>query len=244
MDYPIIGVTTTRIPGQNGQTDQYAAALSYLNAVTDAGGVPLLLPSSLDKAALARAFQHLDGLLLTGGGDLAPDLFHGTAHPAVYGIEPDRDRCEIALVRWAAEAGLPFLGICRGVQAINVALGGTLYTHIADQLSGARKHDYFPGYPRDQIAHAVTVQAGCRLAGILGGERFEVNSLHHQGLERVAPGLEVCAHAPDGLVEAVELRGHPFGLGVQWHPEWLQAYQPQRALFRAFVEAAGGGRGA
>ena len=239
MSLPIIGVTTTRVPGSNGQTDLYAAALSYLNAVSDAGGVPLLLPSSLGEAALARAFQRLDGLLLTGGGDLAPDLFQGAPHKAVYGIEPDRDHCEIALVRMAAEAGLPFLGICRGVQAINVALGGTLYTHIVDQLSGACKHDFFPGYPRDQIAHEVTVQADCRLAGILGGERFEVNSLHHQGLERVAPGLAVCAYAPDGLVEAVELSGHPFGLGVQWHPEWLQAYQPQRALFQAFVGAAG-----
>ncbi len=238
MHLPIIGVTTARVPGTNGQTDLYAAALSYLNAVANAGGVPLLLPASLSPDALMAAFERLDGLLFTGGGDIDPSLFDGPPHERVYGIEPERDRSEIALVRRAAETGLPFLGICRGIQVINVALGGGLYTHIEDQLAGARKHDFFPGYPRDRLSHPVSIEPGSRLAGILGGESFEVNSLHHQGLGRIAPGLAVSAHAPDGLVEAVELPGHPFGLGVQWHPEWLQAHAPQRALFKALVEAS------
>ena len=161
------------------------------NAVIDAGGVPLLIPANLDEAALLQACLRLDGLLFTGGGDIDPDLFAGTAHPAVYGIEPDRDRSEIALVRRAAETGLPFLGICRGIQVINVALGGTLYTHIADQMSGACKHDYFPDFPRDQIAHDVAIQAGSRLVGILGGEQ-------HRSQQPAPPGPGARGRRPGG----------------------------------------------
>lgn len=240
MPVPMIGVTTNRVSGTHGQTDQYASALSYLDPVSAAGGVPLLLSASLSDEQLREAVRRLDGLLLVGGGDIDPALFSGRPHPRVYGIDPERDRSEILLARLALEAGLPLLGICRGVQVINVALGGALYTDLADQLPDACRHDrYTTGEPRDLIAHDVAVAPGSRLAGILGGTRFGVNSLHHQGLERIAPGLEVTAHAPDGLVEAVEVAGHPFGVGVQWHPEWLQAHAPQRALFRAFIEAAG-----
>lgn len=241
MTAPLIGVTTHRVAGANGQTDQYATPLSYLDPISAAGGVPLLLSASLSNEQLRRAFERLDGLLLTGGGDIDPLLFGGRPHPRVYGIDPERDRSEIALTRLAAEAGLPFLGICRGAQVINVALGGTLYTDIGDQLPGACRHDrYTTGEPRDLIAHEVQVLPGSRLEGILGCAGCGVNSLHHQGLERIASGLQVTAYAPDGLVEAVELAGHPFGLGVQWHPEWLQALAPQRALFAAFIQAAGG----
>lgn len=240
MPNPLIGVTTGRIPGSKGQTDQYATPLSYLAPLSEAGGVPVLLAASLSEAQLARALQKLDGLLLIGGGDLDPQLYNGKPHPRVYGIEPERDRSEIFLVRQAVEKGVPFLGICRGVQVINVALGGTLFTDLTDQLPGACRHDrYTTGEPRDLIAHDVTITGGSRLERILGGRRFGVNSLHHQGLERVAPGLQVTALAPDGLVEAVELEGHRFGVGVQWHPEWLQAHPEQRALFRAFIEACG-----
>jgi putative glutamine amidotransferase len=238
MPAPLIGITTHQIPAKNGQTGEYAAPLSYLNAVISAGGVPVLLPAGLDEAMLLRALERVDGLLLTGGGDIDPLLFAGQPHPAVYGIEPDRDYSEALLVRAAARSGRPFLGICRGIQVINVALGGSLYTHIADQLAGALKHDYFPDIPRDTLAHPVELEPGSRLADILGGERFAVNSLHHQGLERIAPDLRVTGRAPDGLVEAVELPDHPFGLGVQWHPEWLQEHAPQRALFHALVVAA------
>ncbi len=237
MPEPIIGVTTHRVTGKKVQGDEYGTPLSYLNAVIAAGGIPLLIPANLDEARLRRVLERVDGLLFTGGGDVDPLHFSGVPHSAVYGIEADRDQTETILVRAAVDGGRPLLGICRGIQLINVALGGALYTHIADQLSGALKHDYFPDYPRNQIAHPVQIDSGSRLARILGGEQFGVNSLHHQGLSTVAPGLCVTAHSPDGLVEAVELPGHPFGLAVQWHPEWLQEHEPQRALFRAFVEA-------
>ncbi len=240
MPAPIIGVTTHRISGKKVQGDEYGSPVSYLNAVSAAGGVPLLIPAHLDEAQLQRVMERVDGLLFTGGGDVDPQRFSGAAHPEVYGIEPDRDRAEITLTHTAIQVGRPLLGICRGIQLINVALGGTLYTHIADQLPGALRHDYFPDIPRNHLAHPVQIEGGSCLAGVLGGTQFEVNSLHHQGLERVAPGLVVTAHSPDSLVEAVELPGHPFALAVQWHPEWLQEHEAQRALFRAFVEACRG----
>ena len=138
----------------------------------------------------------------------------------------------------AAEQGKPFLGICRGIQVINVALGGSLFTDIDDQLSNPLRHDWYPNVPRNYLAHPVTFVSDSRLAQILDGDVFEVNSLHHQGLERLAPGLRAVACAPDQLVEAVEIPGHPFGFGVQWHPEWLQEHQPQRQLFQALTQAA------
>lgn len=233
----LIGVTTALMPGQSGQTDWYATPISYLKAVQAAGGIPVLLPALLPEDDLASALARLDGLLLTGGGDIDPLLFGGLPHERVYGIEPERDRAEFFLVRRAVETGKPFLGICRGVQVVNTALGGGLFTDIADQLAGALKHDYFPNHPRNELAHAVQITPGSRLADIFGIDSLMVNSLHHQGLERIAPGLEITARAPDGLVEGVEVPGHPFGLAVQWHPEWLQEHALQRALFRAFTQA-------
>jgi putative glutamine amidotransferase len=192
----------------------------------------------LSDAELEDLLPRLDGILLIGGGDIDPARFDGLPHPRVYGIEPGRDAMEIRLVQRAAVTGKPFLGICRGVQVINVALGGALHTDIGDQLPGALRHDWYPDVPRDLLAHTVRVAPESRLAAVLGGEQFEVNSLHHQGLSHVALRLRIAATAPDGLAEAVELEGHPFGFGVQWHPEWLQAHEPQRRLFRALVEAA------
>jgi len=138
----------------------------------------------------------------------------------------------------AAASGLPFLGICRGHQVINVAFGGKLYTHISDQLKNALDHRYIEGQPFDKYAHSVKLEANSALAGILGETEFEVNSLHHQGVEVVGQGLKPIGWSPDGLVEALELPGHPFGLSVQWHPEWLPDDKRSQALFMAFVAAA------
>ena len=239
MSTPLIGISTGRITDPNIQRDQVAAPSSYLRAVIAAGGVPLLIPPRLTREQLGKTLARLDGLVLIGGGDLDPALFNGKPHPRVYDIDPERDFLDLTLARLAAESGLPFLGICRGIQVVNVALGGTLYTDIGDHLSGALRHDWYPNIPRGHLAHSVRVAAGSRLGGILGGTDFGVNSLHHQGVERTAPGLRATAWAPDGLVEAVELERHPFGLAVQWHPEWLQEHAPQRALFSALVAAAG-----
>jgi putative glutamine amidotransferase len=235
---PVIGITSNYTPPKEGKFGTIAIGEAYVQAVLSAGGLPVILPVGLSGEDLQTLFARLDGLLLTGGGDIDPVRFAGLPHPRVYDIDERRDALEIRLVQMAAETGKPFLGICRGIQVINVALGGTLFTDISDQLTNSLRHDWYPNIPRDYLSHPVSVAKGSLLAQVLGGEAFEVNSLHHQGLERLAPALRVAAYAPDHLIEGVELPGHPFGLGVQWHPEWLQEHAPQRQLFHALVRAA------
>lgn len=237
MPAPLIAVTTSRIRNAAGSR-LVCVPDAYVQAIIRAGGIPVLVPARLSESQLHDLSSQVHGLLLTGGGDLNPALFNGKPHPRVYDIDADRDQLELKLVRLAVQDGLPFFGICRGVQVINVALGGTLYTDLADQLPGALKHDYFPDSPRDYLAHPVRVEPGSQLAGILGDTQAQVNSLHHQGIEQVAPGLTATAWAPDRLVEAIEFPGHPFGLGVQWHPECLPDSLAMQALFRAFVQSA------
>jgi len=238
MVAPIIGITASYAPPKEGKFGSISVGESYTQAVQNAGGLPVILPVGLSLDELRGLFAQLDGILLTGGGDIALHRFDGRPHPRVYDVDERRDELEICLVQMAVENEKPFLGICRGIQVINVALGGSLFTDIADQISGSLRHDWYPNIPRDYLAHPVSVAHGSRLAGILGGEAFEVNSLHHQGVERLAAGLQAVAYSPDRLVEGVEVPGHPFGLGVQWHPEWLQEHLPQRRLFLALVEAA------
>jgi putative glutamine amidotransferase len=238
MKRPIIGVTTYQ--GENDKHLPLVAVLrAYVDALVQAGGVPVLIPSSLAEESIHALSERLDGILFTGGGDIALDRFNGTSHPRVYGVEPERDALELSLLNSSVRDGKPFLGICRGFQVINVGLGGTLYTHIDDQMPGARRHDYYPDFPRSYLAHKVIVESGTRLAEILGEIDLSVNSLHHQGAKDVPAVLKVAARAPDGLVEAIELPGHPFGVAVQWHPEWLTDQPSTQRLFRAFVEAAG-----
>ncbi len=231
---PLIGITTTHYK-QKDPLPGSGVSEAYVRAVHEAGGLPLLIPSGMKVGELENLAERLDGILFPGGGDIDPQYFNGKPHNRVYDIIPERDETELNLVRLAVDDGLPFLGICRGIQVINVALGGTLYTDIADQLPGALKHDYTE---RKTMAHAIQVQAGSRLAGVVGTTKFEANSLHHQGIETVAAPLKAVAWATDGLVEAVENPGHPFGLAVQWHPEWLLEKREMRNLFTAFVAAA------
>lgn len=235
---PLIGVTSNFVPAEDGKFGTISVGESYIQAVIKAGGLPVVIPVGLSEQETKALFDRLDGLLLTGGADVDPARFGGLPHPRVYGIDPRRDAMEIQLAQMSAQRGKPFLGICRGIQVINVALGGTLYTDIADHKQNALRHDWFPNVPRDYLAHSVSLDESSRLAQILGGPACEVNSLHHQGLLEVAPGLNAVAFSPDALVEAVELPDHPFGLGVQWHPEWLQEHLPQRQLFQALIQAA------
>jgi putative glutamine amidotransferase len=240
MSAPIIGLTTYNGENKNGYP---IAALmhQYISAVSEAGGVPLLIPSGVTSEAAKALIERIDGILLTGGGDIAIERYGGDPHLSVEEVDPDRDTVEFALLQTAAESGKPFLGICRGFQVVNVALGGTLYTHIQDQLPGAVKHDYDSDSQRQFLAHTIRLEKSSSLAGILNEAGLNVNSLHHQGAKDLAPSLRPAAYAPDGLVEGLEFPGHPFGMAVQWHPEWLMDQPVSRRLFGAFVEAAGKG---
>ncbi|PKN92668.1 MAG: hypothetical protein CVU44_13490 [Chloroflexi bacterium HGW-Chloroflexi-6] len=234
---PVIGITT-----YNGKSPSdlpiVAVQTRYVRAILQAGGLPLLLPNQLAQDEWLEIYPHLGGILLTGGGDIAPEHFSGAHHPKVGEVDEERDSLELALLRFAAEDKKPFLGICRGCQVVNVALGGTLYTHIPDQVQTGIRHDCYPELPRTHLAHPVRIEEGSQISKIFGEPILQVNSLHHQGIKNLAPALKAAGHAPDGMIEAVELPEHPFGFAVQWHPEWLTDQLPTRNLFKAFVEAA------
>lgn len=232
----VIGITTMQGVNPNGLPNVMLLQ-AYVRAVMQAGGVPVLVPSMLADGGWEVLYERLDGILFSGGGDIAPDRFDGETHPRIDEVDPIRDAVEFSLFRAVVRDGKPFLGICRGIQTINVGLGGTLYTHIPEQFSSTIDHAY-PGHMRTVIVHEVKLEEGTRMAEVVGEPILKVNSLHHQGLKDIASALRVTGYAPDGLVEAVELPGHPFGLAVQWHPEWLTDQQPTRNLFKAFVEAA------
>jgi putative glutamine amidotransferase len=238
MTAPLIGITTNHTRNQDSS---YLNTLSdaYVQAITRAGGVPVMLPSGIPADEIKLLRPHLNGILLTGGADVAPSLFGGYPHPRVYGIDADRDALEIELVHLAVQTGWPLFAICRGIQILNVALSGTLFTHIEDQLDRPLKHDNGSEHPRDFLAHTVRIEPGSRLLQIIGESEVAVNSMHHQGIDFLASCLHPAAISPDGLVEAVEIPDHPFVIGVQWHPECMPESVQMQALFRAFVSAAG-----
>jgi len=234
---PIIGITTYQSTNIHGQPT-VVLMQSYIDAVMQAGGVPVLIPSMIAEDGWDALYSSLDGILFSGGGDIALEHFSGDPHPRIDDVEPERDSVELKMLNAAASDGKPMLGICRGCQVMNVALGGTLYTHIPDQLPNALDHAY-PGNKRTVLVHEVKLEEGTHIAEVMGEPIVKVNSLHHQGLKEIAPSLRITGRAPDGLVEAVELPDHPFAIAVQWHPEWLTDQQVTQNLFRKFVEAAG-----
>ena len=234
---PIIGITTTQSKTVYGQPTVLLMQ-SYINAVMQAGGIPVLIPSLIvEEDGWDTVYSRVDGILFSGGGDIGLEYSLGEPHPRIDEVDLARDSIELKMVRAAASDGKPFLGICRGCQVMNVALGGSLYTHLPDQLPNALDHSY-PGNMRTVLVHEVKIEEGTYLAEIFGEPILKVNSLHHQGLKEIARSLRVAGYAPDGLVEAVELPDHPFGLAVQWHPEWLTDQEPTKNLFRKFVDAA------
>ncbi|MBN1656925.1 MAG: gamma-glutamyl-gamma-aminobutyrate hydrolase family protein [Anaerolineae bacterium] len=236
---PVIGLTCFEVPAQENRSARACQSLTYVHALQRAGALPLLIPPSPDPHPLRVLLQRLDGLLLPGGGDVDPARYGEPRHEKCSEPTPARDDTELALARWAIDNRLPILGICRGLQVLNVALGGSLYQDILAQVDGGSKHDWYPDHPRTLISHAVTLAPGTHLAALAGVHSLPVNSLHHQALKEIAPGLLVTAHAPDGVVEAVEMPDHPFALAVQWHPEELAPGDPHaQRLFDALASAA------
>jgi putative glutamine amidotransferase len=239
---PLIGITTYKSgDGTPAQNTLYALNPLYSHGVVAVGGAPLQIPHGVDTRSLRTIFDHVDGLLLSGGGDVDPAFYHEPTGDEVRGVDRERDEIEIELVRWAVEEGKPVFAICRGIQVMNVALGGSLYQDVLSDMPGAMRHAYVQGegYPRDFLAHDVQLTANSRVAHLLDGDHFPVNSLHHQGIKQLAPELTVVGTAPDGLVEAVEIEGHSFAVGVQWHPEALAPKDAvMRGLFGGLVAAA------
>jgi putative glutamine amidotransferase len=236
LSKPLIGITTYN--GKNPSNNPITAVQhSYIRAVTQAGGLPVLIPTILSEQDFYDLYSRLQGVMFTGGGDVSLNYFDGTDHVRITGVDESRDMTEISLLRKAVQDGKPLLGICRGAQVMNVALGGTLYTHIPNELKGALDHDY-PGELFPALVHYVNVDETTRAAEIFGETLLHVNSLHHQGLKDIAPGLKIAGHAPDGLVEVVEIPDHPYAVAVQWHPEWLTDQPAMQRLFKSFVDAS------
>lgn len=196
-----------------------------------------MIPLNIGKDSLRAVYAKLDGLFLAGGDDVNPALYHQPPHPKTESHDPQRDEVEITLTRWALDDNLPLFGVCRGVQTLNVAAGGTLIQDIHSLVPHALHHDHDSKQPRHLTTHAVETFPGSRVAEVIG-PRAEVNSFHHQALGVVAPGFRVTATAPDGVIEAVEREGSAFVVGVQWHPEDMVTQdEKMRGLFRAFISA-------
>lgn len=220
---------------------------SYIRAVINAGGVPFLIPLEARDEVLRELFAQPSGILLTGGGDIAPQFLGEESHLVLNDVQSARDELELTLVRWSLEQSKPILGICRGMQVMNVAAGGSLIQDIATLCPNANKHDYFNSqdYPLDFLAHQVTVKKDSRLRAVLNNDQLPVNSSHHQALKEVSSAYRAVAYSPDGIIEAIEVPDHPFAIGVQWHPEELVANQDAaRYLFLAFVDVCRNGKDA
>lgn len=210
-----------------------------ITALERAGGIPVVIPCNLASETLRLLYERVDGVLLPGGGDVDPAQYGAEMHPTTNSIDPDRDQTEITVARWAVAENMPIMGICRGHQVFNVALGGTLIQDIPSVIEPSLVHDSEPSVPRNLLAHSVRVEAESCLAGILNDTQPMVNSIHHQAVEKLAPNVRATAYSPDGVVEALEVPEHPFALTVQWHPEDLvDDSQSMLDLFRAFVAAA------
>ena len=211
---------------------------TYIAALARGGATPLIMPVVEDRRLLAHLMELVDGLMLIGGPDVDPFHYGQTPHPALRQVTSVRDRVEFILTNWALRAKKPILAICRGIQVLNVAAGGRLWQDIASQVPDARKHDQYPANREDHLAHPVWIEPDSRLAGICRQTQIKVNSLHHQAIRHVGPGLRVVARADDGIIEGVESVGENWVVGVQWHPEWLvSTSEEMRALFDAFQDA-------
>lgn len=230
MKRPVIGITTY---GRD-ERGRYTLPSEYVSAVQRAGGLPLLLAPLPENAAAYLAC--VDGVILAGGGDIDPQHYGGEKHETIYSVDSARDALELALAKAVVQQGRPTLAICRGMQVLNVSLGGTLIAHLPDAVGN---HVLHRAPPREPVAHAVAVTPHSRLAAITGRLSMNPMSWHHQAIRTLAPGFEAVARAPDGTIEAAEMKSHPWLIAVQWHPELTAHEDPaQQKLFDALVAAS------
>jgi putative glutamine amidotransferase len=229
---PIIGIGADVLRSR-AKRERSFAYMTYVEALQRAGAIPLVIPPVADNVATIS--ELLDGVLLAGGFDCDPELYGEERHETVETMDRRRQESDLALARLAREQQIPALGICLGLQMMNVAAGGTLIQDIDSQIETEIQH---ASEPENRVRHDVSIKPGTRLASILTASGMNVNSSHHQAVGRIGDGLSVAAHAPDEVVEGIEDPAHPFYVGVQWHPEDMEGEQSAAELFEAFVAAA------
>lgn len=239
---PLIGIPCANVQRVGSSMPVFAGNPSYIRALEAAGAIPVLIPLYADVTLLDDLHGRLDGILLTGGGDVDPLHYAESAHPRTEAPDAARDHIELAITRDALRQDIPILGICRGMQLFNVARNGTLIQDIPSQLPGALHHD--PGGDRGALAmHDITIEPDSQLARIFRATSHNVNSYHHQAVARPGEGVRVVARAADGVAEAIELADHAFAVAVQFHPERLFEHDACMAnLFGAFVAACASDR--
>jgi putative glutamine amidotransferase len=239
---PLIGIPCATVERVGSSMPVFAGNPPYIRALEAAGAIPVLIPLYTDVTLLDDLRGRLDGLLLTGGGDVDPLHYAEPSHPRTEAPDAARDHIELAITRDALRQGVPILGICRGMQLFNVARNGTLIQDIPSQVPGALDHD--PGSHRGAFAmHDITIEPDSRLARIFRATSHNVNSYHHQAVAQPGDGVRVVARAADGIAEAIELAGHAFAVAVQFHPERLFEQDTRMAsLFGAFVAACASDR--
>ncbi|GAC1700631.1 MAG: gamma-glutamyl-gamma-aminobutyrate hydrolase family protein [Ktedonobacteraceae bacterium] len=236
--HPLIGIPSRA--GLRGEMKKpmYYSNKAYVQAIEDAGGVPILIPILKDIQRLSTLLPHINGLLLPGGIDIHPSCYQEEEHPTLQETDRQLDKLELALTRWALQKDIPVLGICRGLQMINVASGGTLYQDLASEYAGSLHHangNMQPG----EITHSVQIDPGSQIEKVLGVREVPANSLHHQAIKKPGTGIIISGRSEDSVVELIELPGKRFVLAVQCHPEELYSEHPTWArLFEAFINAS------
>lgn len=225
---PVIGITTF---GQN-EHGHYHLASTCVEAVRCWGGLPVLLPP--DEPSQCTILEVVDGLILSGGGDLSPATYNGSMHPAISKVDPKRDAFELTLARLALNTDIPILGICRGMGVMSVASGGSLVPHIPDEFGEVVAH---AGGATQTVEHQVLIEPQSRLGKLIGATVVTVVSGHHQAVRSPTPGWRVTAHALDGVIEALEHEHHPWAIALQWHPELAIDNPQQQRIFQSLVEA-------
>ena len=246
MTHPLIGISTSELRNPKEHVNRFASeppmrelalGLTYPQAVARAGGVPVVIPPFTSDQQIDALLDRVDGLLFSGGPDFDPSTYGEARHPELGpDVDAVADAYELTLHAAAAERDLPVLGICRGMQGLNVSRGGTLQQHLPDVTTLAHR----PGHDMFSPAHSVAIEAGSLLHRLAGTRDLAVNSFHHQAVARLGAGLQIAARAPDGTVEAVWDPAASFSLGVQWHPETLTHLPEHAALIAALVTAARG----
>lgn len=237
---PLIGITPTPSTAtfDHGTFYRYCLSDTYVSSVWRAGGNPIILPWVAEDPT--EILDSIDGLIVSGGGDINPAMFGQALHETTKGVDDARDAFESVLVRAAAERDMPTLAICRGIQVMGVAFGGTIHQHVPDVANGVEHRQHEVGFTQHQVSHRVALApAPNPIARILGKDELMVNSFHHQSLADVPAPLMLAGQADDGIVEAIWHEGMTFGIGVQWHPEMLAATHDDHArFFNAFIESS------